>query len=146
MDTTDAPTRRNAASLIDPTGIVLGIALGAFALVRPLFRIGAEQLGSSVPGFVPLLLTLGITIVWVLVVGLGRNRAPIPTLVVAGVSYAVIAMALSGVLSPILDGQFSGPLANPIAIVPMLLINGLWGAASGALAMLVQRMTGLRAG
>jgi hypothetical protein len=81
-----------------------------------------------------------VTAVWVLVVGLGRVAQPVLTLVGAGLAYGVFAIALSGILSPILSGELQGPLAMPIAIVPMLLVNALWGLVAGGLALLVARV------
>ncbi|MGO1320278.1 MAG: hypothetical protein ACTII7_04265 [Galactobacter sp.] len=58
--------------------------------------------------------------------------------VFVGLTYAVLAMLISAVVSPILDSQLNGPLANPIAIVPMLAVNAGWGLLAGALALLVR--------
>ncbi|MCQ9368662.1 hypothetical protein NQ038_12685 [Brevibacterium sp. 50QC2O2] len=115
------------------------IGLGALALLRPVLRIVAEQLGVSVTPVVPILATLVISAVWIAVVGLSRVAHPLLTLVFTGLAYAVFAIVLSGVLSPILDGRLQGPLANPLAIVPMLATNAIWGLLAGALALLVRR-------
>ena len=34
-----------------------------------------------------------------------------------------------------LDGELQGPLAHPVAIVPVLLVNALWGLIAGLLAV-----------
>lgn len=120
-----------------PWTVALG--LGVLALVRPLTRIVTSQLEVAVPAAVPLALTAVITMVWVAVVGLSRNPAPVLTLVCAGVAYAVLSTVLSAVLSPILDGELAGPVANPLAIPPFLLLNAGWGLVAGLLALLVQR-------
>ncbi|MGO1950028.1 MAG: hypothetical protein ACTH1D_10350 [Mycobacteriaceae bacterium] len=131
MTNTEQPTRSLNWFLI--------LVLGVFALLRPLVRIIASQADVDVPAVVPALLTLGITVVWVAVVVSSRAESPVLTLVLAGVTYAVLAMLLSGVLSPILDGELDGPLANPVAIVPVLLVNALWGLTAGGLALLLLR-------
>lgn len=53
------------------------------------------------------------------------------------------AILLSEILSPSLLGHLTGPLAHPVALVPMLLTNGVWGALTGALALLLQRARGV---
>lgn len=116
----------------------LVILLGVVALARPLARI--TDAADSQVGV--LLLTLVVTAVWVLVVGLGRTSRPVLTLTLAGVAYVVMTLPLSAVLSTVLDGSFSGPLANPVAIVPLLAVNAAWGALAGVLALGVQRLRG----
>jgi hypothetical protein len=120
--------------------LVLG--LGALALVRPLVRIVGAQLGVEEPPAVAVAITLAISLVWVAVVGLTRVAHPVLTLVVVGLTYAVLSMLLAAVLSPVLTGESQGPLANPIAIVPVLLTNALWGLLAGALAVAVRRLRG----
>lgn len=115
------------------------IGLGALALGRPLSRIIMSQASVDTSPAVPILLTLGISATWIVIVGFSRTPRPVLTLVLAGRVYAVAAIALSAVLSPILDGQLSGPLANPIAIVPMLLTTIIWGLVTGVIALGLQR-------
>ena len=122
------------------TLLILG--LGLLALVRPLASIVVEQSGHELDAVPRLLLTAAITLVWVAVVGLGRAPRPLLTLVLAGLVYAVAAIVLSGILSPLLLGHLSGPLAQPLAIVPMLLVNALWGLIAGLLALGVRRLRG----
>ena len=123
------------------TLLILG--LGLLALVRPLASIVVEQSGHELDAVPRLLLTAAITLVWVAVVGLGRAPRPLLTLVLAGLVYAVAAIVLSGILSPLLLGHLSGPLAQPLAIVPMLLVNALWGLIAGLLALGVRRLRGV---
>lgn len=120
--------------------LILG--LGLLALVRPLASIVVEQSGHELGAAPRLLLTAAITLVWVAAVGLGRAPRPVLTLVLAGTAYAVAAIVLSGILSPLLLGHLSGPLARPLAIVPMLLVNALWGLIAGLLALGVRRLRG----
>ncbi|WP_067821772.1 hypothetical protein [Actinomadura kijaniata] len=117
----------------------LAIALGTVALVRPLFSIAgwSDALGRPAT---PLLLTAVISLVWILAAGLGRVREPVPTLVAAGVVYALASIALSAVLSPLMHGELQGPLATPIAIIPVLLVNALWGAVCGVCAMALRNL------
>lgn len=122
--------------------LLLVLGLGLIALVRPLASIVVEQSGHELGSAPRLLLTAAITLVWVAVVGLGRASRPVLTLVLAGVAYAVAAIALSGLLSPLLLGHLTGPLAQPLAIVPMLLLNAVWGLIAGALALGVRHLRG----
>jgi hypothetical protein len=133
MPTAPAPAR------LSPL-LILG--LGLLALVRPLASIVVEQSGHELGAAPRLLLTAAITLVWVAVVGLGRAPRPVLTLVLAGLVYAVCAIVLSGVLSPLLLGHLSGPLAQPLAIMPMLLVNALWGLIAGLAALGVRRLRG----
>jgi hypothetical protein len=116
-------------------------ALTAVALVRPLFSVTglSETLGKPLT---PVVLTLGITLTWILAVGLSRVREPLLTAVAAGVAYALAVLVLSAVLSPVLTGRLQGPLAQPLAIVPLFLFNGAWGAFCGACALGVRRLRG----
>ncbi len=120
------------------------IGLGALALIRPLIRIAESGLGIENRPAVPIILTVVISIVWIAVVGLSANPAPVPTLLFTGLAYGVLSIVLSGILSPIIDGHLDGPLANPIAIVPALMINAIWGVAAGGLALALQRARGIR--
>ncbi|RCK68325.1 hypothetical protein DT076_16910 [Desertihabitans brevis] len=123
----------------------LVVALGAFALIRPVTRIVTDQLGLSPGPVLPVVLTVVVTAVWVAVVGLSRVPHPLLTLALAGVAYAVLSTLLSAVLSPLLTGELQGPLATPLAIVPVLLVGAGWGLLGGALALLLQRVrTGRR--
>lgn len=56
--------------------------------------------------------------------------------------YGLSAIVLGGVLSPILTGELQGPLATPfgIGVLATLAVNALWGAVTGVLAALVQRL------
>lgn len=118
--------------------------LGALALVRPLVSIVEHQLDVSDPPAVPIVITLVISAVWIAVVGLSKTARPVLTLLFTGLTYAVLSIILSGILSPILTGELQGPLAMPIAIIPVLLTNAVWGLAAGGLALLVQRLRGVR--
>lgn len=122
----------------------LVMGLGVLALARPVTNTVFDQIGADRPAALPGILTAVITMVWVAAVGLRAVSRPVLTLVCAGVAYAVLSTVLSAILSPLLTGALQGPLAEPRAIVPMLLVNGAWGAAAGGLALLVQRARGIR--
>ena len=123
--------------------LILG--LGALALIRPLVSIVESQLGVTDPPAVPIIITVVISAIWIGVVGLSRTPQPVLTLLLTGLTYAVLAIILSGILSPILTGHLEGPLAKPFAIIPVLLTNAIWGLIAGALALLLQRARGRRA-
>ncbi|KAB1650375.1 hypothetical protein [Pseudoclavibacter endophyticus] len=122
--------------------LILG--LGALALVRPLVSIIEHQLDVTGPPAVPVIITLIISAIWIVVIGLSKCAQPVLTLLFTGLTYAVLSIILSGILSPILTGELQGPLAMPIAIIPVLLINAIWGLAAGGLALLLQRLRGVR--
>lgn len=125
-----------------PWALILG--LGALALVRPALQIVLDQAGVSSPPALSVGVTVAITVVWIAVVGVRPVRRPVVTLVLAGLSYAVLSIVLSSIASPILTGQLQGPLATPAAIVPVLLTNAIWGAIAGGLALLLQHLRGAR--
>lgn len=121
--------------------LILG--LGALALVRPMLNVvSAQTEGFDVAA--PVLATVLISLVWIGVVGLFRVARPVVTLVCAALVYAVLSTLLSGVLSSVLGGELEGPLAMPWAIVPVLAVNAVWGAAAGVLALAVQKALGVR--
>lgn len=122
--------------------LILG--LGALALVRPVVSIVEFQLDVSDPPAVPIIITVVISAVWIAIVGLSKTAHPVLTLLFTGLTYAVLSVILSGILSPILTGELQGPLAMPIAIIPVLLTNAIWGLAAGGLALLIQRLRGVR--
>lgn len=111
--------------------------LGVVALIRPLLNI--LGLMDAVPGG-PVLVTVLISLMWIAVVGLSGTARAFQTLVLAGLAYGTFAIALSAVLSPILIGELQGPVANPIAIPSVLIVNALWGAVAGVVALGVQRV------
>lgn len=113
------------------------ILLGAFALIRPLMHITGvtPEDGGVLKGLLAIGATGVISIVWIAAVVLARVRRPFLTLVLAGVTYAVLSMILSAVLSPILQGELQGPFAHPIAIPSVLIVNAIWGAATGGIAL-----------
>jgi hypothetical protein len=116
----------------------LAAGLALLALVRPAFSIsGADELLGR--PLTPILLTVLISLVWILAAGLGRIRSPFLTLLAAGALYAVASTALSAIASPLLTGELQGPLVNPFALVSVLVVNLLWGAATGGLAWLLDR-------
>ncbi|MFI6288101.1 hypothetical protein ACIBCM_25710 [Streptomyces sp. NPDC051018] len=135
---TDLPLTQRLRALNLP----LVAVLTAVALVRPL--MSTAGLGDVLGGrpATPLILTAAISLIWILTVGLRRDRDPLLTLVVTGLAYALAVTVLSAVLSPILLGRLEGPLARPYAIVPLCLVNALWGAVCGALALALRRMRG----
>ncbi|MEG3629791.1 hypothetical protein [Streptomyces poriticola] len=118
------------------------VLLTAVAMLRPLFSVTGltDALGRP---FAPLLLTVVITLTWILAVGLSRVREPVLTVVAAGVGYALTSLVLSAALSPVLTGELQGPLARPAALIPHFLVNGVWGAVCGVCALGVQRLRGV---
>ena len=115
-------------------------SLGTFALIRPLVRIIATQADLQLPAVVPVVLTLTVTGVWVAAVMVTRTDFPVLTLVLAGITYAVLATLLSAALSPVLDGSLAGPLANPVTVIPVILVNVLWGLLAGGLALVLIKL------
>ncbi|MFG3618936.1 hypothetical protein [Nocardia sp. NPDC047654] len=138
VDNMDAPT-----TLVKTLNWPLILGLGALALIRPLVRIFEDRSDLDLSPWVPIAMTLCITIIWIAAVGLTRVRQPLLTLVCTGLTYGILATVLSAILSPILIGHLDGPLARPIAIIPMLIVNAIWGLIAGAIASAIQRARGV---
>lgn len=116
-------------------GLILG--LGAFALIRPIMKItGIIQLFED-EQFGSILMTILISLVWLIVVVKKQSQHPVRILVFSGVSYALFATILSAILSPILNGQLQGPLTNPLALIGIIVTNIIWGLILGVIAMAI---------
>lgn len=115
------------------------IGMGALALIRPLLNIVGLMDGLGRP-FGPLLVTVLISLAWLLIVVASRVRRPLLTLVWTGIAYGLLAILLSAILSPMLQGHLMGPLTNPYALLSVLITNAIWGGAVGLVALAVQRL------
>ncbi|WP_243430714.1 hypothetical protein DOK78_000633 [Enterococcus sp. DIV2402] len=113
--------------------LILG--LGALALIRPFFSIVgiSELLGKPM---VSIGATILITVIWVLVAQ--KTADPIITLGATGVTYGVLAILLSAVLSPMLLGQVQGPILSIYSIISVLMTNLIWGLVAGIIAKILQ--------
>lgn len=109
------------------------VGLGALALVRPVMKMTGvmDLIGQQ---FGSILMTVLISLAWVVIVRAKRVTHPVAILVGAGLSYALFAIVLSGIASPILDGKLQGPLTNPFAIVSVFATNAVWGFIVGIIA------------
>jgi tetrahydromethanopterin S-methyltransferase subunit B len=116
------------------------IGLGALALIWPVMNVTRlmDNLGRP---FGPILMTVLISLAWLVIVVLVRVHEPVLTLVFTGITYGVFAILLSAILSPILTGQLMGPITNPVAIVAVLITNAIWGALVGLCALALQAVT-----
>ncbi|SEH02626.1 hypothetical protein SAMN05444920_12853 [Nonomuraea solani] len=115
---------------------LLIVGLAAIALIRPLFSMAglSDALGKPAT---PLVLTGLISLAWILIVGLTRVRRPVLTLALAGLLYGVVATATSGM-------AMRGAPALIFGSASILITNLAWGAACGLLALLLQRLRGVR--
>ena len=107
--------------------------LSTVALIRPALSIVgiADAIGKPITSIT---VTLLISIFWILVVVKAQEPYPFLTLLFTGIGYGILAIMISGILSPILTGQLQGPLTNPIAFISVLIINAIWGALTGLIA------------
>jgi hypothetical protein len=119
------------------------MGMGALALIRPLMNI-TGWMGAPGRPFGPLLVSGLISLVWLAIVVIFRVRQPLLTLIFTGMTYGVFSFGLGAILSPLLTGEFSGPLARPFilpfALVNLLTTHALWGAVVGLLAWGIQEM------
>ncbi|SDD83089.1 hypothetical protein SAMN02799630_04227 [Paenibacillus sp. UNCCL117] len=114
------------------------LGLGAIALIRPVMKMTGimDILGQQ---FGSILMTILISLAWLVIVLVKKTPNPVAVLVCAGLSYALFAIIVSGILSPILDGKLQGPLTNPLAIVSVFSTNAIWGLLVGGLAKALGR-------
>ena len=117
--------------------LILG--LGALALVRPLLNIVGLMDGLGRP-FGPLLVTALLSLAWLVIVVLNRVRYPLLTLVCTGAAYGVFALILSAIASPLLHGEFMGPLTNPLAAISVLVTNAIWGSLVGLVTLAILKV------
>lgn len=110
-------------------------ALGTIAIIRPLAKMTnlihlfpTDKMGS-------ILLTILISVIWFSIVCMKRPHHPVIVLASSGLVYAIWAILLSAVFSPLLTGSLQGPLTNPLAIISVLLTNLIWGTIVGCLAL-----------
>ncbi len=109
------------------------IVLAVFAFVRPVMSmLGiSEAIGKPV---VSIGATIIISFVWIIAVVRARESQPVLTLMLVGIGYAVLAIIISGIFSPILLGQLQGPLTNMFAFVSVFVTNAIWGLIAGVIA------------
>jgi len=126
---------------------LLILSLASLPLLQALFSITgwAEALGRPQT---PLLITLAITVTWVLVVGFSRAPRPILTLLLASLIAAAVATMLS-LLVPTLRTGNPGNLFDGFDVAATFLVttalHAVWGTLAGLLGAGVQRLQGRRA-
>jgi hypothetical protein len=115
------------------------IGLGALALVWPVLNLTRviDAVGRPLG---PLMVIAVISLAWLLIVVLLEVCEPLLTLLCTGLIYGVFALAISAVLSPLVDGRLSGLITNPLAIVGVLITSTVWGAIVGAAAFALQML------
>lgn len=114
---------------------LLILILGTIAVLRPLTKITGlihlfptDKAGS-------IILTVLISVVWLGTVLFKQVDHPVVVLATASLIYAIWAILLSAVLSPLLTGSLQGPITNPFALVSVIVTNLLWGAVVGLIAI-----------
>lgn len=117
------------------------IGMGALALIRPLMNITGLMEGLGRPSG-PIFLTVLISVAWLAIVVAANVHQPLLTLTFTGITYGVFAILISAILSPLLTGEFSGPLTSPFATVAVLVTNAMWGAVVGLFAWGIRGLAG----
>ena len=112
--------------------------MGALALLRPFLSITGfiDMVGKPLG---PMLVTLIISLAWLSIALTAKIRQPLLHLIFTGLVYGFFAIAISTILSPLLTGELSGPLAVPfgLGIAAVLITNTLWGGAIGFIAWVI---------
>ncbi len=119
--------------------ILLILGLGAIALIRPVMKMTGlmDLIGQQ---FGSILMTVAISLVWLFIVVKKKCKYPVRILVYGGISYAIFAIILSGIMSLILLGQIQGPLMNPLAMASVIITNALWGMIIGGFVLAIRRI------
>jgi len=127
----------NTKSIVKENALLI-LGLGVLALIRPVMKMTGimEWIGQA---FGSILMTVLISLAWLVIVLAKRVSSPATVLVGAGLSYAVFAIVLSGIASPLIDGKLQGPLTNPLAVVSVLATNAIWGLIVGGIAKALRR-------
>lgn len=114
------------------------VGLGAIAMIRPIMKMTGlmDLIGQQ---FGSILMTVLISLAWLIIVIMKKVTDPVRTLVLAGVAYALFAIIVSGVMSPILTGHLQGPLTNPFAFVSVFITNAIWGLIVGVIAQGIRK-------
>jgi len=116
----------------------LALVLGFLGLARPVLSIvGAYDSGPLAKPVGPILLTVLISIGWIVAAVLRRVPNPILTLAAAGAAYAIFAVLLNWSLQLFLASAETIPLPGYPA---MLIFNALQGALLGAVAWAILRL------
>lgn len=107
-------------------------------MIRPIMKMTGlmDLIGQQ---FGSILMTVLISLAWLIIVIMKKVTDPVRTLVLAGVAYALFAIIVSGVMSPILTGHLQGPLTNPFAFVSVFITNAIWGLIVGAIAQGIRK-------
>ena len=128
-----------ALSKVLKDNYLLILGLGALALIRPLMKITGvmDIIGQQ---FGAILMTILISLAWLVIVIKRKVPNPITVLVFSGMSYALFVIILSGILSPILLGKLQGPLTNPLAIASVFITNAIWGFVLGGTAKAISHV------
>lgn len=118
--------------------LLLILGLGALALIRPIMKMTGimDLIGQA---FGSILMTVLISLAWLMIVLVKRAAFPVVILVFSGLSYALFAIILSGIASPLLNGKLQGPLTNPLAMVSVFAVNAIWGLIVGVIANALRR-------
>ncbi|MCK8678383.1 hypothetical protein [Streptomyces lichenis] len=131
--TDPTPPRQGLGTL--PWAVI--IALGAFALLRPVLSItGAYDGGPLGKPVGPILLTVVVILVWTATAVVRRFPRPVESLAFAGVAYGVLALLLNLSLQPFLAGAELPPVPGMVA---MVVFNAAQGALCGLVALALLR-------
>ncbi|MER5212056.1 hypothetical protein ABT063_16090 [Streptomyces sp. NPDC002838] len=113
------------------------VALGAFALIRPVLSIvGAYDDGPLKKPVGPLIFTTLIIVVWIATAVVRRVPRPVQTMTFVGVAYGVLALLLNISLQPFLDSAELPPVPGMIGI---LVFNAAQGAVCGLIVLALLR-------
>lgn len=114
------------------------VILGLIAVVKPMVCAVARATHTDLSARVPLTITLGISLVWIVVVAVRRRTPAVPTLVAAGMVQAFASAVLALGTTWAFDGMPGGSLVHPTQLLVELGVGALWGLVCGAVALALQ--------
>ncbi|MFK7691344.1 hypothetical protein [Paenibacillus sp. HJGM_3] len=109
------------------------IGLAALALVRPLMDLVGlhDLLGERASGTI---ITIGVLIIWLVVVVSRRINRPLLHLMLTGLLYGVFTIVISATFAPLFPSQ---SIANPYAITGIVIVHAIWGVLIGLIAIAI---------
>lgn len=124
------------------------IALGLFALVRPLIKIFGVVWNYEVPAVVVLAITAVIALGWIGAVVKLRVSKPVVVLALSGAVYGVVSILMAVVIQlcvpDLRDSEAKIPVLLTVGLVATTVFNVIYSAILGFIAQGVQKVISKR--
>lgn len=118
--------------------IKIAVALGLFALIRPIIKIIADFNDATVAPVATLIISVVIAAVWVCVAVQKKLVDPVKTLAAAGVVYAVSSILMAVIVQTLFpehkDPETSFAQLLTVGLIATTIFNSIYGAILGMIA------------